>query len=53
MVRKIGEDISEQKVIDNIAEYGGHRVNILAAWDLPRFAFAVGNFQSSLGRHAA
>lgn len=47
MVRKIGEDASEQKVIDDIARYGWHCVNILAEDDLPGFAFTVGNFQTS------
>ena len=46
MVRKIAEDASEQKVIDNIAEYGWHCVNISAEGTLPGFAFTVGTFQS-------
>lgn len=46
MVRKIGEDAPEQQVIDDIAEYGWHCVNILAEGDLPGFAFTVGNFES-------
>ena len=35
MVRKVGEDSPEQKVIDNIAEYGWHCVRILEDADLP------------------
>ncbi|WP_371764686.1 DUF4262 domain-containing protein [Massilia sp.] len=46
MVRKVGEDSPEQKVIDNIAEYGWHCVRILEDADLPGYAFTIGNFQS-------
>lgn len=46
MVRTIGEDVSERKVIDNIAKYGWHCVNILAEADSPGFAFTVGVFHS-------
>jgi len=42
MVRKIGDDVSERKVIDNIAQYGWHCMNILAEGDSPGFAFTVG-----------
>ena len=46
MVRKIAEDTSEQKVIDNIAEFGWHCVGIFAEGTSPGFSFTVGNFQS-------
>ena len=46
MVRKFAEDASENKVIDDIAEYGWHCVSIAAEGALPGFAFTVGNFQT-------
>lgn len=46
MVRMVGEDASEQKVIDDIEKYGWHCVNILADGDCAPFSFTVGLFQS-------
>jgi hypothetical protein len=46
MVRTTGEDHSERKVIDNIAAYGWHCMNILADGDYPGYAFTVGVFHS-------
>lgn len=46
MVRTVGEDKGEQKVIDDIATYGWHCVNILTEGELPAYSFTVGLFQS-------
>jgi hypothetical protein len=46
MVRTVGEDKSEQKVIDDIATYGWHCVNIFAEGDDPAYSFTIGLFQS-------
>ena len=46
MVRTIGEDESEQKVIDDIADFGWHCVHIIAEEDLPEYSFTVGLFQT-------
>jgi len=46
MVRTIGEDDSEQKVIDDIAEHGWHCVHILAEGELVEYSFTIGLFQS-------
>jgi hypothetical protein len=46
MVRTVGEDKSEQKVIDDIAEHGWHCVNVLAEGEHVGHAFTVGLFQS-------
>ena len=46
MIRIAGEDESEQKVIDDIAAYGWHCVNILAEGDLLPYSFTVGLFHS-------
>lgn len=46
MVRTSGDDKSEQKVIDDIADYGWHCVNIMADGELPPYSFTVGLLQS-------
>ena len=46
MVRTVGEDKSEQKVINDIATYGWHCVNIMADGELPSYSFTIGLFQS-------
>jgi hypothetical protein len=46
MVRTAGEDAPEQKVIDDIAKYGWHCVNILAEGDDGPFSFTVGLFHT-------
>ena len=46
MIRTIGEDKGEQKVIDDIAAYGWHCMNIMADGDQPPFSFTIGLFQS-------
>jgi hypothetical protein len=46
MVRTIGEDKSEQKVIDDIAELGWHCLHIMAEGDEVEYSFTVGLFQS-------
>jgi hypothetical protein len=46
MVRTGGEDKSEQKVIDDIAEYGWHCVHVIAEGELVEYSFTVGLFRS-------
>src|SRR5690606_24619821 len=46
MVRTVGEDQREQKVIDDIATHGWHCVNIMADGELPPYSFSVGLFHS-------
>ncbi len=46
MVRTIGKDESEQKVIDDVAAFGWHCVNIHPEGDHVGYAFTVGLFQS-------
>jgi len=46
MVRTIGEDESEQKVIDDIAEYGWHCIHIMAEGEHVEYSFTIGLFQS-------
>jgi hypothetical protein len=46
MVRTVGEDKSEQKVIDDIAEYGWHCVHVIAEGELVEYSFTVGLFKS-------
>lgn len=46
MVRVVGEDASEQKVIDDIAKYGWHCVNLMADGNSPPFSFTVGLFHT-------
>jgi Domain of unknown function (DUF4262) len=46
MVRSVGEDAPEQKVIDDIAKYGWHCVNIMAEGEVGQFSFTVGLFQT-------
>jgi len=46
MVRTIGEDKSEQKVIDDIANFGWHCISIVAEDEQVAYSFTVGLFQS-------
>jgi hypothetical protein len=46
MVRIIGEDPSEQKVIADIRQYGWHCVHIMAEGDDGPYAFTIGLFQN-------
>lgn len=46
MVREVGENESEQKVIDDIATYGWHCVNIHPEGEQVGYAFTIGLFQS-------
>ncbi len=46
MVRTIGKDAPEQKVIDDIARYGWHCVNVLADDRGGPFSFTIGVFQT-------
>lgn len=46
MGRTVGEGKSEQKVIDDIAQYGWHCVNIMAEGEHVEYSFTVGLFQS-------
>ena len=46
MVRTVGEDDSEQKVIDDIATYGWHCINIHPEGEHVGYAFTIGLFQS-------
>ena len=46
MVREIGENKSEQKVIDDIANYGWHCVNIHPEGENVGYAFTIGLFKN-------
>jgi hypothetical protein len=46
MVQAIGEDASEQKVIDNIAAHGWHCIHVMADGDLAAFTYTIGLFHS-------
>jgi hypothetical protein len=46
MVRKVAEDDSEQKVLNDIATVGWHCVQIFAEKNQPEYSFTVGLFQS-------
>jgi hypothetical protein len=46
MVREIGDDKNEQRVIDDIAEYGWHCVGILADGQHVQYSFTIGLFHS-------
>lgn len=46
MVRTVAEDAGEQKVLDDIARYGWHCVNILAEGGEGPYSFTVGLFQT-------
>src|SRR3546814_13458065 len=46
MVRTVGEDKSEKKVLDDIAEFGWHCVHILAEGQHVEYSFTVGLFQN-------
>lgn len=46
MVRQVGEDASERKVLSDIAEFGWHCVHIMDEGDLVEYSFTVGLFQS-------
>lgn len=39
-------DPGEQKVIDDVREYGWHVVNVLAEGDLPEFTYTIGLYQN-------
>lgn len=47
MVRQIADDIPEQKVIDDVARYGWHCMNVLAEDASPGFSFTIGHFHSN------
>jgi hypothetical protein len=42
MVRAVGEDASEQKVIDDVAKFGWHCVNILPDGEYGPYSFSIG-----------
>lgn len=46
MVRTVGKDVPEQKVIDDIANFGWHCVSILAEGDEGPYSFTVGLFHT-------
>lgn len=46
MVRTVGEDPLEQKVIDDIAKFGWHCVNIMAEGSGVEYSFTVGLFHT-------
>lgn len=46
MVRSRAEDAQEQKLLDDIAKYGWHCVNILAERDEGPYSFTVGLFHT-------
>ena len=46
MVRTAGDDPSEQKVIDDIAKFGWHCVNIMAEGNEVEYAFTIGLFHT-------
>lgn len=46
VVRDVGEDASEQKVIDDVATYGWHCVNIHPDDEGVGYAFTIGLFKS-------
>jgi len=46
MVRLAGEDKSEQKLVDNVAEHGWHCIHILAEGEHVAYSFTVGLFHS-------
>jgi hypothetical protein len=46
MVRTVGEDQSEQRVLDDIAQFGWHCVHILAEHGRPEYSFTIGLFQT-------
>lgn len=46
MVRVVGKEPSERKVIDNIAQYGWHCVHIMAEGDDGPYSFTIGLFHT-------
>lgn len=46
MVRAVGDDEKEQRVINDISEFGWHCVNILADSEGPEYAFTVGAYHT-------
>ena len=46
MVRTVAEDAGEQKVLDDIAKYGWHCVNILAEGHEGPYSFTIGLFHA-------
>jgi len=45
-VRAVADDKNEQKILDNIAEFGWHCTHILAEAEYVEYSFTVGLFQS-------
>lgn len=39
-------DPGEQKVVDDVREYGWHVINVLAEGELPEFSYTIGLFQN-------
>jgi hypothetical protein len=46
MIKRIATDPGERKVLDDIAKYGWHCVNILEEADQPPWSFTIGLFES-------
>jgi len=46
VIRTVGEDKSERKILDDIAEFGWHCVHILAEGEYVEYSFTVGLFQT-------
>src|SRR5208282_6108854 len=46
MVRTVGEDAADQKIVDDIAKFGWHCVDIMAEGDAGPFSFTVGLFNT-------
>ena len=46
MVRTVGEDESEQKLIDDVAEHGWHCVHIMAEDEHVAYSFTVGLYET-------
>ena len=46
MVRTVGEDDSERKILEDIESFGWHCVHVMAEGDLVEYAFTVGLFHS-------
>ena len=46
MVRTVGEDESEQRVIDDIATHGWHCVHIMGEPSHPQYSFTIGLYET-------
>jgi len=46
MVRTVGTDASERKVVNDVAEFGWHCVGIMEEGDEPAYSFTVGLFKT-------